>query len=742
LTFESRTLVGSKPTKLTMKQVVQDYRTGELTVDEVPAPALRPAGVLVRTICSLISAGTERTSVEIARSNLLSKARSRPDLVRQVYDTFRKEGFRATYEKVSARLNQVKALGYSASGMILEAGRDAGEFRPGDRVAIAGAGYASHSEVNYVPRNLCAKIPDGVSFETACYTTLGAIALQGVRQADPKLGEVVAVIGLGLVGQLTVQLLKAAGCRVLGVDIDGAACDLARMSGADSAEAGESLVRNAADLMTGGAGVDCVIITAATNSSDPIELGAELARDRARIVVVGLVGMNVPRQAFYNKELELRLSRSYGPGRYDTEYEEKGRDYPVGYVRWTERRNMEAFLQLAGERKVNTDLLTTHRFPVSAAQQAYGLILSRAQRYCGVVLDYPEKATPLPPADVRKSTTSSDELGISFIGAGNFARGVLLPALKRNSKVRLAGVSAATGISAKNTATQFGFEYVASGAEEILNDEGSDVVFIATRHDLHASIAAKALRKGKAVFVEKPLAIDEVGLKEVAIEAVKSRALLMAGFNRRFAPTSVDLRQRLTQLAAPMTICYRVNAGRLPADHWTLDAEEGGGRIIGEACHFIDFAQYLTGALPITVGAQSVSRTRQDKSLDDSVVITLALSDGSVASIIYAASGPSSVAKERVEVFCHGAYALIDDFRTGRFVQNGSESRLGGNQQDKGHSAEVGLFLEAVRNRGPSPIALESLVATTLASFAAVESASRNHTVEVDSRNYLSKLVE
>jgi polar amino acid transport system substrate-binding protein len=723
-----------------MKQVIQDYRTGELAVDDVPAPVLRPAGVLVRNVCSLISAGTERTSIETARGNLISKARSRPDLLRQVYDTFRREGFRATYEKVNARLNQVKALGYSASGIVIEVGRDATEFRVGDRVAIAGAGYASHSEVNYVPKNLCARIPEEVSFETGCYTTLGAIALQGIRQADAKLGEIVAVIGLGLVGQLTVQLLKAAGCRVLGVDPDNAACELAELSGADRAVADEGSARDSCDELSAGQGADCIIITAATMSSGPIRQAAELARDRARVVAVGLVGMDVPRQSFFNKELELRLSRSYGPGRYDTEYEEKGIDYPIGYVRWTERRNMEAFLQLSRDGKVNAGILTTHRFPVDRAKQAYDLILSKSERYCGVVLEYPEAIAGAPVPKARPAINSaSGELGISFIGAGNFARGVLLPILKR-SKARFCGVAAANGISAKNTAAQFGFAYAASGAEEILSDATSQIVFIATRHDLHARLAAEALRRGKAVFVEKPLAIDETGLREVISAAVESGSPLMVGFNRRFAQLATALRQRLAELSGPVTICYRVNAGKLPVDHWSLDPGEGGGRIIGEVCHFIDFVQYLTGSLPIRVSADAVSQSVQGGSLDDSAAITLSMSDGSIASIVYAAGGDTSIAKERCEVFCRGSYAVIDDFKTGSFVREGKEVKLGGGPRDKGHEAEISAFVEAVRNNQPSPIGLESLVATTLASFAAVESASGRRRIDLDARHYIAKL--
>ncbi|HKP12515.1 MAG TPA: zinc-binding dehydrogenase, partial [Blastocatellia bacterium] len=472
-----------------MKQVVQNYRTGELKVEELPPPALRAGGVLVRTAYSLISAGTERTAVETAQSSLVGKAKDRPDLVRQVIDTFKREGLRATYEKVSSKLNQMKPLGYSASGVVVAVGRGVSEFQVGDRVACAGGGYASHAEVIFVPKNLCAKVPRAATLEAASYSTVGAIALQGVRQADTRLGEAVAVIGLGLVGQLTVQILKAAGCQVIGVDLDPAACELALASGADVVAADAAAARAACLVLTDGHGADCVLITAGTKSSEPVTLAGELARDRARVVVVGLVGMDVPRHIYYNKELELRLSRSYGPGRYDPEYEEKGNDYPIGYVRWTEKRNLEAFLRLVAEGRVNTDLLTTHRFDVANADAAYELILGRKERLCGVVLRYPGGGEPVTPAKAAAAVKpAGDELGVSFIGAGNFARGVLLPIIKRADKVKLRSVATATGLSARNTGAQFGFAGATTDYGEILGDADSAVVFIATRHDSHAGL--------------------------------------------------------------------------------------------------------------------------------------------------------------------------------------------------------------------------------------------------------------
>ncbi|MEW6125799.1 MAG: bi-domain-containing oxidoreductase [Acidobacteriota bacterium] len=718
-----------------MKQVVQNYRTGELTVEELPPPALKAGGLLIRTACSLISAGTERTIVETAQSSLVGKARSRPDLVRQVFDTLKREGIRSTYEKVTAKLNQIKALGYSASGTVIAVGENVNGFQVGDRVACAGAGYASHAEVLFVPQNLCCKLPDAASFESACYTTVGAIAMQGIRQADVRLGEAVAVIGLGLIGQLTVQMLKAAGCRVLGFDIDPLAGELAKKSGADFVAATEEGVRTACQILTEGRGVDSIIITASTKSDAPVELAADLARDRARIVAVGLIGMNIPRNAYYLKELEVRLSRSYGPGRYDPEYEEKGNDYPIAYVRWTERRNMEAFVQLIAEGKVKTDLLTTHRFSVAQAMDAYELITNKGgERYCGIVLEYPQ--AEIASGKVVKTShakkTSEGALGVSFIGAGSFARGVLLPIVKRAAKVQLEGVATATGINAKNTAEMFGFVYSTTDADEILNNEKSEALFIATRHDSHADLATRALRQNKAVFVEKPLATTLEGLREVILAARETAGVLTVGYNRRFAPLAVDLKKHFANRAGVLTVLYRVNAGQVPAEHWTHDATEGGGRIIGEVCHFVDFVQFITDALPVQVSAALVPQKRTAGFVDDSVTVSMTMSDGSVASIVYTASGSKAVAKERVEIFGEREVAILDDFKKAEIISDRKTIKLGGSAQDKGHAAEIAAFLDAAHGKTALPISLESLTATSLACLAIIESAKQASVCSID----------
>ncbi|HKY05859.1 MAG TPA: Gfo/Idh/MocA family oxidoreductase, partial [Blastocatellia bacterium] len=522
--------------------------------------------------------------------------------------------------------------------------------------------------------------------------------------------------------------------RVLGVDIDRQACELALRSGADRVASDQADAVAACNWLTDGRGADSILITAATKSSQPVELAGELARDRGRVVVVGLVGMDVPRQSYYMKELELRLSRSYGPGRYDPSYEEKGNDYPIGYVRWTENRNMEAFLRLGKEGKVDTALLTTHRFAVERATDAYSLITSQnGERYCGVVLEYPENSERA--ADVIESKKGrakvSEDPGVSFIGAGNFARGVLLPLVKQTPRIRLDGVATATGVSARNTGEQFGFAYSTTDYEKVLASAETQCVIIATRHDSHARIASEALRRGKAVFLEKPLATTEADLREVVSAAQESNQVLMVGYNRRFAPAAVEINDRLGSRSGPMTIIYRVNAGQLAQDHWSHDQTEGGGRVIGEACHFVDFVQFMTGSLVARVSAEAVTARQQSGFVDDSVVASLMMCDGSVASIIYTASGDSSVPKERVEIFCDRTVATIDDFKTAQIVKDGKTTRLGGGAQDKGHAAEIKAFFEAARGKTAPPITLESLVNTSLVTFAIIESARSGRTIEI-----------
>lgn len=707
-----------------MKQVIQSYRTGELWLADVPSPGPRSGGVVVHTAASLVSAGTERMIVELAKKSLIGKAQARPDLVRKVLDKIKTEGLWPTLEKVFAKLDTPIPLGYSCAGTVVEAGAGSG-LRAGDRVACAGAGYATHAEYNFVPRNLCARIPEAVSFADASYATLGAIALQGVRQADLRLGESVAVIGLGLLGLLTVQLLAAAGCRVIGSDPDPSRCDLARTLGAHETVTGG--LAEAAAAFSDGHGVDAVVITAATKSNEPIEVAAEACRPKGRVVVVGMVGMDVPRDPFYKKELDLRLSMSYGPGRYDPAYEEGGHDYPYSYVRWTEQRNMQAFLELVAAGKVTPAALTTHRFPIDAALRAYDLLEGTPKEpYLGIVIDYLEAVSAAAPqrrVDLPTARPATGRLGVGFIGAGNFAKSVLLPALGRQADVALTGLCTATGMSGVETGKRHGFRFATTNVDELLADPATQAVFIATQHHTHASFVIRALEAGKHVFVEKPLCTtpeDLARIDEVVRSLPRPGPCLMVGFNRRFSPHALAIRAAFAGRNTPLVVNYRVNAGVAAADSWVQDPERGGGRVIGEVCHFVDLSEFLVGSAPETVYAASIRTADRRDVPEDSIVVTLTYADGSLATIQYLAHGASQVPKERGEVCADGVTAILDNYRQTTF--HGSKARRVDGRQDKGFDEEIRSFLGVVRGGGAWPITYESLARTTRVTFAILES--------------------
>ena len=705
-----------------MKQVLQNQRTGHLLVDDVPPPTPRAGAVLVRTRASLISAGTERTSVTTAQASLIGKARSRPDLVKQVLDSVRREGLLATYRKVEARLDSTKALGYSCAGEVLYSECDA--FRVGDRVACAGAGYASHAEVVVVPRNLCVRLPDDVSFDAGAFTTLGAIALQGVRQADVRVGERVVVIGLGLLGLLTVQILRAAGCRAIGIDLSAERLAIASKLGASAVTTPERDGALTTTLRaTEGRGADAVIITAGTDSNGPIELAGDVARDRARVVVVGAVRTDLPRPPFFEKELELRFSRSYGPGRYDQEYEERGHDYPIGYVRWTEQRNMEAFVEMLSQRTVNVDALTTHRFPVEEATKAYDTIIGKNEvSSIGVLLQYPngtEASHRVAVPAAGNGDAAHDGVVVGFVGAGNFATAHLLPALQKEG-ARLQSVVTSTGVSAKNAAHRFGFAHAGTDANAVFGDASTNLVFIATRHDSHARLVQRALEHDKAVFVEKPLAVTIEQLEAIESCVVdKTRARIMVGFNRRFSEPIIALRDQMVG-KGPLSLLYRVNAGALPANHWLFQPEQG-GRIIGEACHFVDVLQFITGSEPIRVQAETLGGASEGLNLRDNVSFNIAFADGSIGTVAYYVGGASAIGKEYLEVHGAGTSALMSDFRSVVLAHGSTQKRLRF-AGDKGHHAEVAATLRAVRDGTPMPIALDSLILTTRVTLAVRES--------------------
>ncbi len=714
-----------------MKQLLQDARTGELKVAEVPAPQLLPGCVLVRVAASLVSAGTERASAEFAGKSLLAKAKARPDLVRDVLAKLRRDGLASTVQTVRSRLDQPQSVGYSSAGVVIAVGDGVSDINVGDRVACAGAGYAVHAEFACVPRMLLAKIPQGdkVSCEEAAFGTLGAICLHGIRTAEVALGDTVAVIGLGLLGQITVQLLMAAGCRVFGMDLLRQRADLAIASGAEAACASAHEFRTLCFQKTGGVGVDSVLITAETASSEPVNLAAELARDRAIVVAVGTVGMELQRKLYFEKELDFRISRSYGPGRYDTAYEQKGRDYPIGHVRWTETRNLEAFLQFIADGKFNLPSLITHRFPMEQATRAYDLITGGTHEpFLAALITYAGAESGTTPnlsgkISVSTSAPSSGSIGLGVLGAGNFAQNTLLPALQAVPGVSFIGVCNATGPRSRNAAEKFGFSYCSNSENDLLQDPKIKAVLIATRHNLHASQVLAALRAGKSVFCEKPLCLNEGELAALVRVAWPTNhgkqlaPLLMVGFNRRFAPMAVQLKKFVSEVHEPLAIHYRVNAGYIPADHWVNDPEQGGGRILGEVCHFVDFLCFLAEACPIEVQAQAVGNPGQYSM--DNVVASLKFANGTLGTISYLANGDKSAAKERVEVFGGGLIAILEDFRRLELVRNGrkqiTRARWGRNK-DKGHQAEMQVFVDALRGK-TLPIPFEQVVGSMLATL-------------------------
>lgn len=737
-----------------MKQLLQDARTGKLQIAEVPAPQLLPGCVLVRVAASLVSAGTERASAEFASKGLFAKAKARPDLVRDVMAKMRRDGLAATLQTVRSRLDQPQSLGYSSAGVVVAVGDGVVDIQVGDRVACAGAGYAVHAELACVPRMLVAKIPDRgefsaqVTYSEAAFGTIGAICLHGIRTAQVTLGDTVAVIGLGLLGQITVQLLKAAGCRVFGMDLLQQRADLARESGAEAVCIEAREFRDRCFEKTGGVGVDSVLITAETPSSEPVNLAAELARDRAIVVAVGTVGMELHRKLYYEKELDFRISRSYGPGRYDVAYELKGRDYPIGHVRWTETRNLAAFLQFIADGKLNLPALITHRFPLEQARRPYDLIAGDTQEFfLGVVIDYadvesatiPNLTERIPVATVAPQSSS---IGLGVLGAGSFTQNTLLPALKTISEVSLIGVCNATGPRSRKAAEKFGFSYCTNSETELLQDPDIKAVLIGTRHHLHARQASAALRAGKAVFCEKPLCLKEGELAELIRASTNNPgAFLMVGFNRRFAPMAVQMKKFLAQIDEPLAIHYRVNAGFIPSDHWVNDPEQGGGRILGEVCHFVDFLCFLSGTCPAEVQAQIVGNPGQYSM--DNVVASLKFANGSVGTISYLANGDKSASKERVEVFGGGSIAILEDFRRLELVRNGRKRVTRARwAQDKGHKAEMRAFVDAVRGGMRTPIPFEQIVGSTLATLRLQNSCQTGQPLKVELDEFVASALQ
>ena len=711
-----------------MKQLLQHIKNGQTVVEEIPVPTPREGQALVKVSASLVSAGTERMVVEFAEKSYLGKARSRPDLVKQTLDKAKREGVMPTVQAVFNRLDQPMALGYSSAGTIVALGKNMQGFKVGQRVACAGGGYATHAEYNVVPRNLLTPLPKNVDFESAAFTTLGAIAMHGFRLAEPQLGENVAIIGLGLLGLLMIQMAAAAGCNVLGIDLDPKRIKLATSLGLEAVTRPQA--ESASQAFTANRGFDSVIICADTSSNDPVELAGVIARDRAKVVATGAVGLNIPRKVYYEKEIAFINSRSYGPGRYDSNYEENGNDYPIGYIRWTEGRNFQSVVDLMSSRKLKVESLISHRFPIEEGEKAYEVITGKKKEaFLGVLLTYSEKEevkskkVEFPSIVHRPSSTV--KLGV--LGAGLYANATLLPVIKNNKDFELVGIASSGGLHAQHSGKKFGFQYATSSEDEIINDPKINTVAILTRHDSHAELVVKALKTGKHVFVEKPLAINSNQLSVISKQLkANNQSLLTVGFNRRFSPLAQSLKSSIANRNEPIHAHYRVNAGYIPLNHWTHDEKIGGGRIIGEACHFIDLISFLVGASPVSVVAHALPDG--GKYREDNVSMTFTFPDGSIGVVDYLANGDKSFPKERLEVFCEGMIAVLDDYVSLTTVKDGKK-KVESHAQDKGWGNEIQAFARAIREGGEPPIPYEQLIGVTKSTFAAIESIRSKSTV-------------
>ena len=713
-----------------MLQVVQNQKNGEMIVEQLPAPNCMEGGILVQLSHSLISAGTEKVSVTNAQGSLLDRAKKQPDQVKLVLDTVKQHGIVSTYKRVKNKLDSYKSLGYSAAGTVIESKTD--NFKKGDRVAVAGAGYANHAEIVSVPKNLSVLLPQNVSFEDASYTTVATIAMQGFRQANPVLGETIAVIGLGLIGQITIQLLKAAGCRVIGMDINEKLFDSAKKYGCDLCLKSSSSEIDRVLSFSRGAGCDSVIITAGTNSDEPLQLAMDICRQKGNVVIVGAVGLNLNRHPFYKKEINLKISCSYGPGRYDNNYEEKGQDYPIAYVRWTENRNMISFIDLLSMGKLDVSSMTTHRFNINDAPKAYDLITnSSADSYLGVIIEYPNQKPDLDRSIKVNEFQKNDKINISFVGCGQFAQNYLIPPIKK-SGIGLYAVSTASSVNAKTAAKVHNFAIGSTDSIDIIKNPSSNMIFCASMHDSHSKYVLEAINNNKPVFVEKPLAINQIELDKIKSAVEKQNGRVMVGFNRRFSKAFNEIKTFFKGRTQGMVISYRVNAGMIPKNHW-VQSKEHGGRIIGELCHFIDTIIFLTDSKPNNVYATSLSSNDDSVMNADNLLVNIKFEDGSIAVIQYLANGDKSLPKEYCEVFCERATAIMNNFQSIKLRRAGKEKiiKLDGK---KGIDEEVLSTIQAVEEGKKMPIEFLSLYNTTKTTFLINESLEKGIPIQFDAQ--------
>ena len=722
-----------------MKQISQNYKTGKIILEEVNVPAAKYGGVIVQTEYSVISAGTEGMKAKEGNMSYLGKAKARPDQVKKVIQSVQQQGLKSTYEKVMNKLDSLTPLGYSLSGVVVDVQQGAEEFQVGQCVACAGAGYANHAEYNFVPKNLVVPVPDDVSMLHAAFTTIGAISMQGFRQAEMQLGETACVIGLGLLGQILVQILKASGITVIGIDLMDSRCKLAESLGASYATTPDDpALTSCITRISHGIGVDCSFITAGGNTNAPVELAVEVARDRGRIVDIGKTKLDLLWNDFFNKELDLKFSRSYGPGRYDHNYEEKGIDYPSGYVRWTEKRNMSSFLNLVAERKILIDPIITSIRPFSEAEQVYGELIEGKDSFLGIVFQYPKEnvyAKELPNYSNNiasgKVLASVSEVGIGMIGAGNYASSMLLPNLAKIKEVHFKEVSTATSLSSANAARKFGFERTSTDYRSVLSASDINTIMIATRHTSHASMVAEALHSKKVVYVEKPLAIDLDGAKLVYRAISESgNQNLMVGFNRRFSPIIKALIDVMCSEAGPYTINYRVHAGQLDGSSWYLDANEG-SRFVGEAGHFFDIFSAITNSRPLSVLARSIRPKNITQDDLDNISVLVNYSDGSIANLTYLTQGGIKVPKEYLEVFGGGTTAQLNNFKE-LIIYSGNNRHVHKSKDlNKGQFEMMNKFVSNILNGNEMPISLEAILDTTFLNLAAAQSLKSGEIIDL-----------